>query len=438
MQSTKSYWRQRFAKVGVAPEFIFSEILRARKIDQVLFANPGNRSYGVGEEDIIQAMEEVTQEEFGAFSGPRERYISVFETAMAAPPLLFADFLQRSQGTASLLAWWRRHQQSRRILLVGAESFLASMPDAQRIFSDGLLTVAVEKDTTAQAMQLIYPYCEWCTYERIPAHDYDYLYARVEPAKSLQATAVAWQQVGRQAVRTMQISPTDWQHCSFAENASVYWQLGSKVERIFVEADPDKSPVYGEARFRQGSWILTEIEEAVWQERIHVPAHSLQEVATVLGPVRQARQAELYYGSTAVGWPIWTGDEDTAPQRESRQGILLREGDIVLAMDQQGYRCSYVAAADDLIQVCGKVTVFRPREKEMGYPLWRYLESRRGRDAVEKLVQGKYNRLHEETWLRLEVPAYLPPMSAGERESQEVYLNALRAWRGALKQQEEV
>ena len=80
---------ERFRALGIAESQIYTEILRAREIDQVLFQRADHREYGVTGETIIAALHSFTIEKFGPYPADPEQYPEVYGDGNAAAAFQF-------------------------------------------------------------------------------------------------------------------------------------------------------------------------------------------------------------------------------------------------------------------------------------------------------------------------------------------------------------
>ena len=78
-----------FARYGVPADRIFSEIMRARYLDYVLFLNPSNQQYGISIEDLYDNMKQ-TAEKLGMYEGDADTYVRVYTLALRVDPMVFA------------------------------------------------------------------------------------------------------------------------------------------------------------------------------------------------------------------------------------------------------------------------------------------------------------------------------------------------------------
>ena len=173
---------ERFRALGIAESQIYTEILRAREIDQVLFQRADHREYGVTGETITAALHSFTIEKFGPYPADPEQYPEVYGMAMATPPLLFSSYREKSYGPA-LTTVWEEANQSEHVLLVHADGYLGDAVAAKTIFQRAPKIVATAADEKAAAeLQLLYPYYAWTTLETLPEDDFDYIFVGSDAA----------------------------------------------------------------------------------------------------------------------------------------------------------------------------------------------------------------------------------------------------------------
>ncbi len=148
-----------FARYGVPRERIFSEVMRARYLDYVLFLDPTNVQYGISISDLYENMKR-TADKLGLYEGDEDTYAKVYTLALRVEPLVFApDVPHAAKEIHSLLlaALEKATASGATVLFAGAEGYL---PFAGEIF-DKLggkrVAIAVKEKIWKERLQLLFP-----------------------------------------------------------------------------------------------------------------------------------------------------------------------------------------------------------------------------------------------------------------------------------------
>ena len=135
-----------FARYGVPADRIFSEIMRARYLDYVLFLNPSNQQYGISIEDLYDNMKQ-TAEKLGMYEGDADTYVRVYTLALRVDPMVFAPGVSPMNDEMKALVEYgieRAEKSGKTVLFSGVESYL---PYAGRLWdklADKRLAFVVE------------------------------------------------------------------------------------------------------------------------------------------------------------------------------------------------------------------------------------------------------------------------------------------------------
>ena len=169
-----------FARYGVPADRIFSEIMRARYLDYVLFLNPANQQYGISIEDLYDNMKQ-TAEKLGMYEGDADTYVRVYTLALRVDPMVFAPGVSPMTDEMKALVEYgieRAEKSGKTVLFSGVESYL---PYAGRLWdklADKRLAFVVKSSLWKKRLQLLFPRCRFLLPEDL-AHDevkYDYIF----------------------------------------------------------------------------------------------------------------------------------------------------------------------------------------------------------------------------------------------------------------------
>lgn len=169
-----------FARYGVPADRIFSEIMRARYLDYVLFQNPENQQYGVSIEDLYENMKK-TSDTLGLYEGDADTYVRAYTLALRVDPMAFAPDMEKGEDDVRALveeATSRAKEAGTTVLFTGVEHYL---PFVSRIFdtlSDKRLAFAVKDKVWKKRLQLVFPRCRLMMADELPEDtvSYDYIF----------------------------------------------------------------------------------------------------------------------------------------------------------------------------------------------------------------------------------------------------------------------
>ena len=169
-----------FARYGVPADRIFSEIMRARYLDYVLFLNPANQQYGISIEDLYDNMKE-TAEKLGMYEGDADTYVRVYTLALRVDPMAFAPSVSPMEEEMKALVAYgaeRAEKSGKTVLFSGVESYL---PYAARLWdklADKRLAFVVESALWKKRLQLLFPRCRFLLPEELSGDEvrYDYIF----------------------------------------------------------------------------------------------------------------------------------------------------------------------------------------------------------------------------------------------------------------------
>lgn len=436
----KIYWRKRFKNLGVNNDRIFNEILRAREIDQVLFANPENQLYGVDGDTIMRTMREVTLGKFGPLPCREEKYLRVFETAMATPPMLFAPYPAYTGGHLAFSAWWQRNSGAKHILLWGAEYYLQAIEEALKIFTAGTVTALVKKDKDADCLSLIYPQVEWFTYDSLPAdRRFDYIFAfgyedspisdweRAWAHLAAGGTATAWWPL-REA-REVKALPKQGEASFYVRSSN---RLDDDIIAIYQEG---MTADYGQATYRNSEWRLTSRGIRYWEERVldRCANQRIADVADVLTEEeRYADNQPLVLEAVLNNMPLTAND--MATDSHTLRAYRLQKGDVLVVQDRVGYRSAIVAETVENVFAVPRITVLRPKKEADSWPLFLFLQTAECHRLAQYFSGEGKLRWNPIRWARLPLPFHHGEAGAETEllKAHQAYSKALAKWEKAL------
>lgn len=417
-------WVERFRASGIAESQIYTEVLRAREIDQVLFQRADHREYGVTGETIIAALHSFTIEKFGSYPADPEQYPEVYGMAMATPPLLFSPYREKSYGPA-LTTVWEEANQSEHVLLVHADMYLGDATKAKEIFQRAPKIVATAADDKAAAeLQLLYPYYEWTTFETLPKDDFDYIFlgAAVATTTELQQLTQAYPEARIDAWILFEGAQDQTQLPTGA------WYLyGADDEKLYWIGHPDSTQKkrYGMARFSDGRWEKEIRSPETWQAwQADQAETALQQYADLL-PTRPIPDGGVTLAAALNDgpWPLTAREESMSGEAVGP----LASGDIVIAATKNLYRVGIITEKNAGKYLSGHAFVMRPRRMEHAAWLWMTLQTDRVREQLMSLLAGDFRYL---------TPALLGQLPLGDVTADAIH--TAQAWLARQNEWEEV
>ena len=150
-----------FAGLGIEKDDIFREIMRAHRVDYILFSDRNNAEYGVTEEVLYEGMKRFTEKELGEFPGDSARYGQVYILSMSANPMDFVD-MEMAEDRTSMELLIREiilhaKESGDTVLFAGAESYMKMMPEIFDSLSMKRIAVAVSDPLWKKRLQFLYP-----------------------------------------------------------------------------------------------------------------------------------------------------------------------------------------------------------------------------------------------------------------------------------------
>ena len=415
---------ERFRALGIAESQIYTEILRAREIDQVLFQRADHREYGVTGETIIAALHSFTIENFGPYPADPEQYPEVYGMAMATPPLLFSSYREKSYGPA-LTTVWEEANQSEHVLLVHADGYLGDAVAAKTIFQRAPKIVATAADEKAAAeLQLLYPYYAWTTLETLPEDDFDYIFVGSDAATAEELQPLTQT---RPAARIDAWLLFDGVRDREQLPAGAWYLYGADDEKLYWIGHPDSTQEkrYGMARFSDGRWEKEIYLPETWRAwQTTQEETTLQHYADPL-PMQSAPTEGVALMAALNGgpWPM-AAREEPAPREVAGP---LAVGDVVIAATQDGYRVGIITAKHAGKYLAGRAFVMRPRDMEKAAWLWWILQTDRVKAQLASLLAGDFRYL---------TPALLGRLPLGNATADAIH--TAQAWLARQNEWEEV
>ncbi len=415
---------ERFRALGIAESQIYTEILRAREIDQVLFQRADHREYGVTGETITAALHSFTIEKFGPYPADPEQYPEVYGMAMATPPLLFSSYREKSYGPA-LTTVWEEANQSEHVLLVHADGYLGDAVAAKTIFQRAPKIVATAADEKAAAeLQLLYPYYAWTTLETLPEDDFDYIFVGSDAATAEELQPLTQT---RPAARIDAWLLFDGVRDREQLPAGAWYLYGADDEKLYWIGHPDSTQEkrYGMARFSDGRWEKEIYLPETWRAwQTTQEETTLQHYADPL-PMQSAPTEGVALMAALNGgpWPM-AAREEPAPREVAGP---LAVGDVVIAATQDGYRVGIITAKHAGKYLAGRAFVMRPRDMEKAAWLWWILQTDRVKAQLASLLAGDFRYL---------TPALLGRLPLGNATADAIH--TAQAWLARQNEWEEV
>ncbi len=171
-----------FAGLGIEKDDIFREIMRAHRVDYILFSDRNNAEYGVTEEVLYEGMKRFTEKELGEFPGDSVRYGQVYILSMSANPMDFVD-MEMAEDRTSMELLIREiilhaKESGDTVLFAGAESYMKMMPEIFDSLSMKRIAVAVSDPLWKKRLQFLYPQGKFIIMSELQQDQtkYDYIF----------------------------------------------------------------------------------------------------------------------------------------------------------------------------------------------------------------------------------------------------------------------
>lgn len=157
MGSIKEDVIKKMGMLGVSPDGIFREIMRARHMDYVLFSEQKN-SDGLTQEDLYRAAVDMTTQSIGPVPGNEGTYAMIYTVAMSVDPMIFSSV---NELPSPVLSGILRHAigeagKGKTVLFAGADAYLRMMTDIFVALRSQRVAVAVGDASWQEPLQLIY------------------------------------------------------------------------------------------------------------------------------------------------------------------------------------------------------------------------------------------------------------------------------------------
>ena len=419
-----------FARYGVPADRIFSEIMRARYLDYVLFLNPSNQQYGISIEDLYDNMKQ-TAEKLGMYEGDADTYVRVYTLALRVDPMVFAPGVSPMNDEMKALVEYgieRAEKSGKTVLFSGVESYL---PYAGRLWdklADKRLAFVVESPLWKKRLQLLFPRCRFLLPEDL-AHDevkYDYIFhgtgeGQGEERQLLPLLAekgsMDWILPYDYFTAPGDIPDSIRNDVRRDGRLSGYFNLSmGEREYAFLRFDYGKEGVsIGNMGFAEGKCLffeqmkmpLSAFQEAdEWNYDVYAynasPAlqailagnilqmeHALgQEFDEVKKETLPAGRYQILEAEALTDSEILKNEEKPVVWDEPREGILLREGDLALTLHKGQFHFIPVGKGEEYVAGKG---VFGLRMKGWYTPwfLKLYLDGPVGRLFLETMRSGE-------------------------------------------------
>lgn len=402
----------RFAELGVAEENIFQEILRARHVDSVLFADASNKLYGVTEETIAAAVTKLQLPGVPPYAGDPAQYLPLYQAALWTDPTPFLPLAQSPEGEL-VAAWWERAlaqlPTGSDVLVVGGRALYRELKRlaAQERY---VLHATVPTAEEAQRWQVLLPAVQWQSEAAAATRQYDGVLVYARDGRSRERLTVlaaggafaAWDALPATAPEA---------------DLTAYVYAAETGESLLLSRLPREEVVRGYAYYEHGAFRYETSEPEIWEQSLWPAEPTLATAADVV---------------TATG---------EAPLRGTEQAVLLpreagsawREGDLVVLQDSTGYRVLWVAAAQAARDLPPYGFVLRAQERQTALALYAFLHSAAGRRAI-CAGRAAFAPQPCSAWLRLPLPPAVDSV-ATERflAAAARYAAAQTAWEDSLE-----
>lgn len=439
---------KRFAALGVTDRAdILKEIMRARKLDYILFQNPTNATYGVTQEDLYQAMVKYTGKEMGVLPGDVEHFALVYTEALRADPLWFApekDFPKEPAHLLELLeeAAGKAQHAGKTALFAGADGYLSLASEVFKALPRMRLAISVFDPALKAPMEWLFPRGKVMTEAEAMADDekYDYIfyYVPAEKADTLEKKCRAmevWkaltEHLSEKGMADAVLPQVFMNHpgkrlekvradVAGARTLSSYYHtiLGDSANYVYLTtgpAAPEGTVTFGELGFEEERpmrydkekvlrrhldengtwdydfWVYTGSEElkSLFQKGQLDMSFCIGQVFT---PVKSEKGA-----APLSGRRISIGDLDGAGIREDmvnegngpdNGAVTVRDGDLLVTVRGSAFKTAVVPKSLDGVAASSNFMVLRPSGEYTSEYLKMYLDSPVGRAFVRAVSTG--------------------------------------------------
>ncbi len=149
----------KMAELGVSEGDIFTEIVRARYLDYVIFSKRENEEFGLSPEEFREKAAALTEGEFGPLPEDPERFAYIYTAAMSVDPMLFAEGLAPLSPAFRALLSHAVEQAAlaeKTVLFAGAERYLPHLTEIFVNLRNKRIALTVADDTWRHTAQRIY------------------------------------------------------------------------------------------------------------------------------------------------------------------------------------------------------------------------------------------------------------------------------------------
>lgn len=428
-----------FARYGVPADRIFSEIMRARYLDYVLFQNPENQQYGVSIEDLYENMKK-TSDTLGLYEGDADTYVRAYTLALRVDPMAFAPDMEKVEDHVGALveeATSRAKKGGTTVLFTGVENYL---PFVSRIFdtlSAKRLAFAVKDRVWKKRLQLVFPRCRLMMEEDLPEDtvSYDYIFqfggSSHFLSKRLKETGAMDVVLPYETLLSPEMEGDRNSWIREGKLASYEDMALGNGEFAFLRfgSEPAKTVSFGTASFQNGQYESARALELPWDSfrdaeewnidvYIYNGSSALQ---TMLGGHILDMDYSIDTGFAAVGKTELEGGtipilsaanirdygifSDTEPVLTERgqKGILLQGGDLAIAVSGGEIHMIPVPEGEKFLAGQG-VYGFRSRGKYTPWYLKLYLDGPVGRLFLDTMKAGRNYAFTPSRLLRIPMP----------------------------------
>lgn len=173
---------KKFKALGIESKDIFREIMRARKLDYILFQDPVNRQFGITADILYNGMKKLTSAELGVFPGNAEQFERVYMLALSSDPLDFIDVKTEpfSQDMTALLGKMigKAEKSGKTVLFAGADCYVHAIPRIFQALPNDRVAMMVSEPVWKQKLSFLYPRGRFMTEEEMlrDKTNYDYIF----------------------------------------------------------------------------------------------------------------------------------------------------------------------------------------------------------------------------------------------------------------------
>lgn len=468
---------KKFAALGIGSKDIFREIMRARKLDYILFQDPVNRQFGITAETLYAGMKKLTGEELGVFPGSAEQFEQVYMLALSSDPLDFMDAKMEkvSQDMSALLgkAVQKAEGSGQTVLFAGADCYVHEIPRIFQALPGDRVAMMVSDPVWKQKLSFLYPRGRFMTEEEVlrDTTHYDYIFYFAGESVSLGTLArkcrmtELWRRMSDRMTaqgsmdavlpQTLMNYPgkkIDMVRRDMADKyiLSSYYRMvlgdgGNYVLLTTGRADPEGKVVFGDISFEDGTMVQEDKEETdrkniavtgTWDYDFWVYTESdflkslflsgKLDMSFCIGEVFSLCRTGKGV-SSAGRRTVSIGDLDGAGIRirqdsgenscESAGDVILHTGDLLMTIRGSAFKTAVVTHDQEGAAVSSNLLVLRPAGIYTSEYLKMYLDSPVGREFIKAISTG-HTRLN----IRPDRVLRIPLLKAGEQSIRHITL----------------